>query len=56
MDYVYLTYKIDKYFHINEREIQILFNFNILEKTFLKEKSLSIEDDVRLELDLSYDL
>lgn len=56
MDYVYLTYKTDRLFYINYRELQILLTFSALEKTYLKEKSLSIEDDARLELDLCYDI
>ena len=30
--------------------------FNGLEKTYVREKSLNIDDDARLELDLCYDL
>ena len=56
MDYVYVTYKVDKYFHINERELQLLMNYYNLERTYQKEKSLSVDDDIRLELDLCYDL
>jgi hypothetical protein len=56
MDYLFLTYAIDRHFTINEREIQLLIKFAALEKTYLREKSLSTEDDARLELDLTYDL
>lgn len=56
MDYLFLTYKVERFFHINEREIQILVAFNSLEKTYIREKSLNIDDDARLELDLCYDL
>jgi len=56
MDYLFLTYKSDRYFHINEREVQILMHFHALEKSYQREKSISLDDDARLELDLCYDI
>jgi hypothetical protein len=56
MDYLFLTYKIDKHYSINEREVQMMIKFNTLERSYLREKSVSLDDDARLELDLCYDI
>lgn len=56
MDYLFLTYRVDRHFHVNEREVMILRDYHALEKTYQREKSNSLDDDARLELDLCYDL
>jgi hypothetical protein len=47
---------VDKNFSVNEREIKVLLKFSALEKSYLRDRSTSIDDDARLELDISYDI
>ena len=56
MDYLFLSYQVDKNFSVNEREIKVLLKFSALEKSYLRDRSTSIDDDARLELDISYDI
>ena len=56
MDYLFLSYQVDRNFSLNEREIKVLLKFSALEKSYLRERSNGIEDDARLELDISYDI
>lgn len=43
-DYLYLTYKIEREFFNNERELKLLMDLNELEKTFGKDKIATISD------------
>lgn len=54
-DYVYLTYKTDKYFHLCERDLQIILSLNELEKSANKEKVSTPEDECLLQLKINYD-
>ena len=56
MDYLFLTFSIEKHFVINERELQVMMKFSALERSYHRDKSLSLDDDARFELDLCYNV
>lgn len=56
MEYVYLTYKCEDHFFVNERELYIMTNFMSLERTLGKDQIKTLEDEKNIELDIVYDL
>lgn len=58
MEYVYLTYKTDREFFTNERELRIMDRLWELEKScYSKDRPVtSLEDEKRVELDLIYNI
>ncbi|EAR94374.2 hypothetical protein TTHERM_00049190 (macronuclear) [Tetrahymena thermophila SB210] len=56
MEYVYLTFKKEDFFFVNERELLIMVNFMNLERTFGRDQIKTLEDEKRVELDLVYDI
>jgi len=57
MEYVYLTFKTDREFFTNERELRIMDRLWELEKSYNKERVvISYEDEKRVETDLIFDI
>lgn len=57
MEYVYLTYKNDRDFYNNERELYIMMDLWELDKTYNKDRKVcTIEDEKMVEIDLIYDM
>ena len=56
MEYVYISYKTDREYFTNERELLVMEKLWLLEKSVQKERASNDADERRLEVDLYYDL
>ena len=57
MEHVYITYKNDRNFYNNEKELYIMVDLQELDKSYNKDKKISnILEEKQVELELVYDL